>query len=196
MSLLNQLGGPPAGLPKGAKAAAAALKVLGVGDLYGIADQRGRTKARAVLLEAMDRALRKQTMTDEELEREETSIAKSGEEMVSLQDALARAQKTLRIEPDSPVPRELTRRAPLSHRVAFSFYFAGLADDAVVALLGDVDETALAGLAAGLRDYAKKSEESRPGRPLQLDVLCGYALQGAGLISVKDRTEFFRGAAP
>jgi len=146
-------------------------------------------------LGAKERALRAKlaaagSSTVASIARIKTELAKTAAKFKELHAelsnlALTTAHEALRIEADSITPAELTRGSPLSHRLAFALLHSGLADDAVIAMLGNVPESALDSMATGLREAAKKHR-----RPT-VEHLCLGAIGATGVLSAQQRTELF-----
>jgi len=92
----------------------------------------------------------------------------------------------IRIEKEVDGELPPTTSSPVSHRIAFDLQMGPLGCDAVIALLGHVDD--ISGLATGMRIYVRALPKSKAP---SLEDLCAHALFGAGVLSVKQRSELF-----
>jgi hypothetical protein len=174
--LLRHVASAPDTIERADRAVVNMLKELGVDDLYAVTDRRGHVAAKKVLLKAMATALQRQVA--------QSILGDTTPSNAAIEGQLGAARVELGREQESAVPSELSASSPLSHRLAFDFYVLGLAHDAVVPLFGTLDDVGLAGLAKGLRVWGKSS--FRP----ELEDMIGFALWGAGLLTLRQRTEF------
>ena len=178
VTLLNHLA-TDAALERAAKASARLLKALDVRDMYSDADGRGDAAAKRMLMRVMGDVVVRQATTDATTSK------------IDLRAALVQTGRVLRNE-RAPLPKKIDSPSaawPLSLRLAFDFYLFGLSDDAALAMFGPVPETAVVTMASARRDYAQSLDQNRTPR---LDDLCGHTLQGAGLLTAKQRSDFDR----
>lgn len=178
VSLLNQLQGDDVLLERAGKGAAKLLKALKVRDLYSDGDGRGNAAGKRMLRTVMEETLKRLVLKRDEITRNDAlamALARAGQE-------LRAEQKPMTVLSGGPATW------PFSMRLAFDFHTSGMCDDAAKAIFGSVPDAAIVPMAHAVREYAQGLDQDKVP---QIDDLCTYALWGAGLLTVKDRNEFF-----